>query len=58
MDAKPILNINVVIDTSIINTYPSIDKNDFFVINIKKEIPSKTFTIKKRKREDLLVTNN
>lgn len=58
MDAKPILNINIVIDTPKINTYPSIDKNDFFVINTKKEIPSKTFTIKKRKREDLLVTNN
>lgn len=51
MDAKPILNINIVIDTPKINTYPSIDKNDFFVINTKKKyqvkhLPSRKENVK------------
>jgi hypothetical protein len=60
MDSKPILNLDVVVDIQKINSeYPQINEKDFFPISTnKKEISNKIFTVKKRKREDLLVTDN
>jgi hypothetical protein len=54
MDSKPVLNLDIVIDTQKINNeYPQINEKDFFPISTnKKEI------VKKRKREELLVTDN
>jgi hypothetical protein len=60
MDSKPVLNLDIVIDTPMINNeYPQINEKDFFPISTnKKEIVSKIFNVKKRKREELLVTDN
>jgi len=54
MDSKPVLNLDIIIDIPMINNeYPQMNKKDFFPITpIKKEIA------KKRKREELLVTDN
>jgi hypothetical protein len=60
MDSKPVLNLDIIIDIPMINNeYPQMNKKDFFPITpTKKEIVSKIFNVKKRKREELLVTDN